>query len=1583
MGLSRRAFVVGLVAAGLWAAPGREPSVRAAQSLAANGTSLTVTTSHAVATFAKADLVGFTNVLTGENYLRRASTGELTVVETLPSTGQLLQATNWTVGVEAGTGIPQASITLSDVSRTMTMTVKVDPITEEIVLKTSASTSVAGIARVAWVMAGVDIQGGRLIAPANSGRVFDSKSPGVGVFLPYPGLWHAQMLVYEAAAGSAVIYSPDSQMAFKRLQIGTRGDTTIDVEIGTEATGSFQAATSVPAVEWRLKAVTGDWRAAASIYRSWLNAARPPTSTAGYPWVSNIRGVVTMIPTDPSLLAPLAGVVNPSQTLIYLVQWRSDAYDVDYPDYTPAAGVASFVASAKALGFRVMLHTDLPGVSPGNPDYPGVQAFHARSAFDMQLLGWDWHLPPGSPTRFAYINPAASAFRALWIARVGAAIAAVQPDALHLDISPPFNDGNGVIEGRTYNTGSAKMHEDIQAAFPTIALGGEGETDVTYRYHAFAQVLNGALGAFPAGHPITTYLFSPSVQYYGHLSQPVATDPSFKTAMLEMGERGVLPAIKVTSLVDLDLAQPDNARLAGVLQSWQVHGFQLESNSWSGALVRYAGAASTTAEVTDTGTMRTLTAAGVPLYRIAHDVSLLATSSFVPGWPAFDATTLFGLDPGRSYWLDPVPRPTTTHATSLPDGIRLGSASRVGNGFAHFAPLPVVPPAFHADAQLLQATNGVRFQGSDTPLGNGAVVHPAVIIAGGVSRSGLFLHPPWQGQVGGETFVAYQVAVPAGAVLRFGVGVADNASCTDGVTFEVAVGGSVLWSQHYLKDGWHDHAMSLAAFAGATVPLRIISHPGPSSNAGCDWNVWNDVRIETIPSARTIDVPFALQSGDTFMALAGNGLAIPLSSTSLKVANVPVPGKFTMFTTTGTNVSSGTSLAGLASQTWLEGHQDFAKPGSIFGSGSVGGASAGGVFKNPTIQAHPPEFGRTILSWVIRLPAGNPLRLGWSAGIQDGGATVDGVSFEVRVNGHLFWQLTTSTNQWVPGSLDLAAWQGQTVLLELITDSQQTFNFDWARWADLFFTGSGAACTYFMTGSNAVSAGGTTSTVNLTASTGCPWVALSSAPWLQVTSSHAGTGNTTLNYSVAPNLGAPRSATIAAGGQVFTVTQAAGSTDLVQNGTFASGLGSWTLFATDGTGASNVNFIAATVTNGALEFSRVPPPTGSNSATVFQPTGLAVGNGVALEARFDLGNTSPSRRRISVLVIEHDFSDLSVCTFWLAPNAPMRTYTMRTHTTKAWTNAAIYFYAASADATGGAYRVDNVALYPDAGGSGDRTDCVDPTAPAPVAQADGGELLVNGDFATGTTAGWNLFGQLVPQVAGGVFEFYRPTANPTPAGVILQLTGTALAAGEKLTAQFDLGNSSGVRKRVTVLLHDADFLDLSACTFWLAPGQPLSTYVMRSFTTKAWANATISIYAATVGNEQWTRLDNVSFRKTPSAPIAGTDCYEPGADVNMAPSPSPSPVQFVGAGGLEAAGRGAEARRLRERENRTIESRAALARSTAPPPARAVPEWPSARRSECGRGRCAPPAATQDRARPPARGRPAPVSTDSPVGARG
>ena len=328
--------------------------------------------------------------------------------------------------------------------------------------------------------------------------------------------------------------------------------------------------------------------------------------------------------------------------------------------------------------------------------------------------------------------------------------------------------------------------------------------------------------------------------------------------------------------------------------------------------------------------------------------------------------------------------------------------------------------------------------------------------------------------------------------------------------------------------------------------------------------------------------------------------------------------------------------------------------------------------------------------------------------------------------------------------------------------------------------------------------------------------------------------------------------------------------NLLANGDFSAGFGAWNAFS-----APSAGDIVYTVNGGVLEFYRQPA---SESAVIFQPTGYPAATGTGLDAEIDIGNASAARKRVTLLIHDADFSDLQVCTFWLPPNAPMQTYRMTARTSEAWANVTLSIYASSNDGTA-AYQIDNASLKLILTPTSSRTLCFDPNAPPADLQPDSADWLANGDFSAGF-ANWAQFFSINTQIAGGLLEF-QGTGIPT--GVAFQETANAAPAGTIIEARFDIG-SSAPRRRVTVLLRDADFSDLRVCTFWLPPNAALSSYVMRAYTTEAWTGASISFYPSTSGMDGWYRLDNVSFRARPSLNIVGTECYPPGtapADIGL------------------------------------------------------------------------------------------------------
>ncbi|HEX8194602.1 MAG TPA: FG-GAP-like repeat-containing protein [Pyrinomonadaceae bacterium] len=138
-----------------------------------------------------------------------------------------------------------------------------------------------------------------------------------------------------------------------------------------------------------------------------------------------------------------------------------------------------------------------------------------------------------------------------------------------------------------------------------------------------------------------------------------------------------------------------------------------------------------------------------------------------------------------------------------------------------------------------------------------------------------------------------------------------------------------------------------------------------------------------------------------------------------------------------------------------------------------------------------------------------------------------------------------------------------------------------------FTVNQAGGCAFTLNPTNAtIAVGGGNGSFNITTAAGCTWTAASNDPWITITNnSGSGTGSGTVAFTVQPNGGPPRTGTITAGGQTFTVNQQSGCTYTVSptnlNVNAASSTGSITVTTSAGctwTAASNSPWI--TITSG-------------------------------------------------------------------------------------------------------------------------------------------------------------------------------------------------------------------------------------------------------------------------------------------------------------------------------------------------------------------------------------------------------------------
>ena len=1035
-------------------------------------------------------IVGFRNRLCGETVVRPPASGQISGLSGLYRLNQS------DLRLEQAVLMPQPSSPAhfecagrwerpdQAAEASMRTRFESEPGTGDILVQQEGKLTTNGLVGVSWGIASVPDQV-EVLVPGCSGQRFGADAPAQRRVFDYPMMWEAPFVLIQGQRGGVIIWADDHSHRFKSLVL-EHSQRAFRLRFESRNLAPFEDKADIVSSRWRIRAYAGNWQVGAAIYRQWAKARfdLQPLAEKGPAWVREIRFVVTM-GLDQPLLKDLASHCAPAQTLLYLPGWRKDGYDRNYPDYTATPELTPFLAEARRLGFRVMLHVNYFGCDPKHPLYADLKRWQVRDPLSGELQWWEWPAEP--PIKFAYLNPASRAWRETFVKRMVEVARQYGVDAFHLDQTLCiYNDKNGLIDGLNFFEGSLALHRELRQSLPEVALSGEGLNEITCQYEHFAQRHIWGMDhahrtwddrQIGMSHAISSAVLEPYTQIYGYLGMANPNDDLlFRVWRRAYEPFGVLPTYCWPDKAQLDPLSAPTAALfeqARFFQKFQpVADFDTRWQSRDLFVYRLANG----------GDARFRRDQGVAfeahlprqqpqvIERRIEGMAEATLPGSISGWPAFNAKQIIGLNPDRAYSWSAKPRDTTApHLATLPAGYLL-SRGGVHEGFARFQITPSLAEQEKHTIRLWDYTGSVT--------GGVRLVHGGVRASGGLEFTddetsgathpdgdGLFIHPPWKGltrstgEVQNVTFLDYPLKLPdfPGVYFRTGVQLKPGTEGkSDGITFRAVAtreGKERRCTVHHATESVGMLDLDLSAWRGKTILLHLEADPGPAGAPDFDWGRLVRPRIEVqdneVPGRQSVRLagfaPPAIMlaaDGDVEMALSTkkrgqqpeiqarcrlpNTLIVPI--TPPDEAILPV------------NLLQTRFASGLL---FDDGVEQVSR--SYFG-GSLMEAKCGGQIR-PALSLHPPPAGRSLADWWLKLPA-VPARLVTAIGIRDE-AKSKGVGFAIEVNGRkLFDKSVLPASGWLPVEISLAEWKNQPVVITFLTDALKDGQCAWAVWAE-------------------------------------------------------------------------------------------------------------------------------------------------------------------------------------------------------------------------------------------------------------------------------------------------------------------------------------------------------------------------------------------------------------------------------------------------------------------------------------------------------------------------------------------------------
>jgi hypothetical protein len=444
-----------------------------------------------------------------------------------------------------------ARITVDGDDSHRSLLVVIDPDMNDIRVTPNGLSNRRGVRSVGW---GVPfVPQATVILPVVNGLKFQSDKPwpGNGRFL-WPFQWCAQLAVAERDGSSLMVHCEDTQMRFKAIRVTRNGPKT-ELCFESEPTGPLWENRTAGGLEWRINVYKGDWKVPATRYREWLNRTYNLAEKRKHrpAWVDKISLAVCWADAgSEAFLDALAAIYPPEETLIHLSgNWRTDKYDVNYPDFAPNEAGLKYIAKARKMGFHVMPHFNYFAVWMKHPFFQQVRDFQIRSVDQNSPEGWYWPPETYDYTRMAYIHPGLGLWREKLIDVLLGTCGQMETDTAFIDQTLcTWNTDNGTVEGMNTIEGMRQLQEEFLAVQPGLVLAGEGLNEISFQRECFAQAhIHDGWGSLepkhPEGvHPICSFLWAGHTRLLGYFHL-TPTNKDFDLGVEVYERMGVMPTI--------------------------------------------------------------------------------------------------------------------------------------------------------------------------------------------------------------------------------------------------------------------------------------------------------------------------------------------------------------------------------------------------------------------------------------------------------------------------------------------------------------------------------------------------------------------------------------------------------------------------------------------------------------------------------------------------------------------------------------------------------------------------------------------------------------------------------------------------------------------------------------------------------------------------------------------------------------------------------------------------------------------------------------------------------------------------------